>query len=96
MFDSNKRINNGVKRVLKRFPQYKLVDNVDDGDIVLIYSVNDSTFFKLLIINSYNKEECRNPMSEDIRLFYLKHKNQRNKKQLVISDVLNHHFMIQQ
>ena len=90
-----KRTKNGIKRILKKFPQYKRVVDIDDADLAIIYHADDTVKFKILIINSSNKEDLRNETSEKIKIFYLKHKNQRNRKQLIINDVDRNHFMLQ-
>ena len=95
MSESEKRINNSLKRIRKKFPQYKLVDNLDDGDIVVTYFINDTQKFGVSIINSSIKEKIINERDENIIHYYLRHKNQRNKKQLIIGDVERNHFMLQ-
>ena len=95
MSAEEKRTKNSIKRILKKFPQYKRIDNIDDADLAIIHHADDIEKFQVSIINSSNKEKFRNETSEKIKIFYLKHKNQRNKKQLIISDVGKNHFLIQ-
>ena len=92
---SEKRIKNSLKRILKKFPQYKSVDDIDNADLAVIYNVVDTEKFQILAINSHNKEKLRNETREEVKIFYLKHKNQRNRKQLVNNDVDRNHFMLQ-
>ena len=92
---NEKRIKNGLKRILKRFPQYKRVDDIDDADLAIIYHVDDNEKFQVAIIDFYIKKYIRNETNEKIKTFYLKHKNQRNRKQLVINDVVRNHFMLE-
>ena len=92
---SEKRTKNGIKRIFKKFPQYKRVVDIDDADLAIIYHADDTEKFKILIINSSNREDLRNETNEKIIIFYLKHKNQRNRKQLIINDVDRNHFMLQ-
>ena len=92
---SEKRTKNSMKRILKKFHQYKRVLDIDDADLAIIYHADDTEKFQVLIINSYNREDLRNETSEKIKIFYLKHKNQRNKKQLIINDVDRNHFLLQ-
>ena len=91
---SEKRTKNGLKLILKRFPQYKRVVDIDDADLAIIYDVDDKEKFQVLIIDPLIKEELRNETNEKITTFYLKHKNQRNRKQLIINDVNRNHFML--
>ena len=91
---NEKRIKNGLKRFLKKFPQYKRVDNIDDADLAVIYTIDYTDKFHISIIDSSNKEDIRNETNEKIKTFYLKHKNQRNRKQLIINDVDRNHFMM--
>ena len=92
---NERRTKNSIKRILKKFPQYKRIDNIDDADLAIIYHADDTEKFKVLIINSSNREDLKNETSEKIKIFYLKHKNQRNRKQLIINDVNRNHFMLQ-
>ena len=92
---NERRTKNSIKRILKKFPQYKRIDNIDDADLAIIYHADDTEKFQVLIINSFNRENLRNETSEKIKIFYLKHKNQRNRKQLIINDVDRNHFMLQ-
>ena len=86
---------NSIKRFLKKFPQYKRIVNIDDADLAIIHHVDDIEKFQVSIINSSNRENLRNETSEKLKIFYLKHKNQRNKKQLIINDVGKNHFLIE-
>ena len=45
---NEKRTKNGLKRFLKRFPQYKSVDSIDDADIVVVFSLFDTEKFIVL------------------------------------------------
>ena len=92
---SERRTKNSMKRILKKFPQYKRIDNIDDADLAIIYHADDIEKFQVLIINSSNREDLKNNTNEKLKIFYLKHKNQRNRKQLVINDVDRNHFMLQ-
>ena len=84
---NEKRTKNGLKRFLKRFPQYKSVDNIDDADVAMIYLVVNTEKFIVLEINSSAKEKLKNITEESLRIFYLKHKNPRNKKQIIGNDI---------
>ena len=92
---SERRTKNSIKRILKKFPQYKCIDNIDVADLAIIYHADDTEKFQVLIINSFNREDLKNNTNEKLKIFYLKHKNQRNRKQLVINDVDRNHFMLQ-
>ena len=92
---NERKIKNGIKRILKRFPQYKRVDDIDDADLVVIYHNDDINIFQVLILNLINKEQLKNNDNEKITLFYLKNKNDRNRRQIIINDVNKKHFMLQ-
>ena len=85
---------NSIKRILKNFPQYKLIDNIDNADLVVIYDVDDMEKFKVLILNPLNKNEIKNNNNEKLTFFYLRHKNERNRRRIVINDVDKKHFML--
>ena len=92
---NERKIKNGIKRILKRFPQYKRVDDIDDADLVVIYHNDNINIFQVLILNLINKEKLKNNDDEKITLFYLKNKNDRNRRQIIINDVNKKHFMAQ-
>ena len=89
---NEKRTKNGLKRFIKRFPQYKSVDNIDDADVAMIYSVVNTEKFIVLEINSFAKEELENYPEEFFKVFYLKHKNPRNKKQIIGNDICRKYY----
>ena len=91
---NERKIKNGIKRILKRFPQYKRVDDIDDADLVVIYRDDDINRFHIVILNSINKEELKNNDNEKTTLLYLRHKNDRNRRQNIINDVDKKHFMV--
>ena len=91
---NERKIKNGIKRILKRFPQYKRVDDIDDADLVVIYRDDDINRFHVVILNSINKEELKNNDNEKTTLLYLRHKNDRNRRQNIINDVDKKHFMV--
>ena len=92
---NERKTKNGIKRILKRFPQYKRVDNIDDADLAVIYYNDDINKFQVLILNPINKEKLKNNDNEEKTLFYLRHKNDRNRRQIIINDVDKKHFMLQ-
>ena len=85
---------NSIKRILKNFPQYKIVDNIDNADLAVIYDADDMEKFNVLILNPINKNEIKNNNNEKLTFFYLRHKNERNRRQIVINDVDKKHFML--
>ena len=84
-----KRIENGIKRILKNFPQYKRVDDIDNADLAIVFTA-DTDHFYVITIGPDNKERLNN----EPKIFYLKHKNPRNRRRLVGNDVGRHHFML--
>ena len=81
--------------MLKGFPQYKRVDDMDDADLVVIYREDDINRFHVVILNPIKKEELKNNDNEKTTLLYLRHRNDRNRRQNVINDVDKKHFMPQ-
>ena len=92
---NERKTKNGIKRFLKKFPQYKRVDNIDDADLTAIYDANDINKFKVLILNVNEKEKIKNDDNEKLTFVYLRHRNDRNRKQIIINDVDKNHFMLQ-
>ena len=91
---NERKTKNGIKRLLKRFPQYKRVDDIDDADLAVIYYYDDINRFQVLILNPINKEQLKNNDNEKTTLFYLRHRNDRNRRQIIINDVDKKHFML--
>ena len=92
---NERKTKNGIKRILKKFPQYKRVDDIDNADLAIIYDADDINRFQVLILNPINKEQLKNNDNEKITLFYLRHRNDRNRRQIIINDVDKKHFMLQ-
>ena len=92
---NERKTKNGIKRILKKFPHYKRIDEIDNADLAVIYDEDDINRFQILILNSTNKEEIKNNDNEKITFFYLKHRNDRNRRQIIINDVDKKHFMLQ-
>ena len=80
------RANNGIKRLLKRFRNYKLVDNIDNAHILIVFYKEDVENFNVILIDEEVKEELKTT-TYDAYFFYLRHKNNRNAKQLVLADI---------
>ena len=95
MSNEEKRTKNSLKRFIRRFPQYKSVNDIDDADIAMIFTIENTEKFMVLEITSSNKEDLKNVADEKLKIFFLKHKNPRNKKQLIVNDIDRNHFKIQ-
>ena len=91
---NERKVKNSIKRIIKQFPQYKIVNNIDNADIMVIYDDFDSNIFRMLVLNNVNKEKLRNGEPEELKIFYLKHKNPRNTRQLVNSNIDRNHFVL--
>ena len=92
---AERRINNSMKRVLKQFPQYKLVSSIDEGDVALIFDKEDPEHFMVLHNDDEAKKNIKNNTVPQIVIFFLKLKNRRNSKQQVLSDIFNKRFVKQ-
>ena len=92
---NEKRTKNGMKRILKNFPQYKRVDDIDNADLAILFAAADIKNFYIIAIEPHNKEKLKNGTNEKVKIFYLKHKNPRDRNQLVNGDVGKNHFMLQ-
>ena len=90
-----KRINNGIKRVLKLFPQYKLVNNIEQGDVAIIFDKENTEYFTVIYIDSDFKEKVKNLTNETEVIVFLKHKNSRNTNKNVLSDITKKKFLKQ-
>ena len=85
---------NSIKRILKNFPQYKLVDNIDNADLSVIYNSDEKEKFKVLVLDSDNRNQIKNNGNEKLTFFFLRHKNERDRRQIVINNVGKKHFML--
>ena len=92
---SERKEKNGIKLVLKRFPQYKLVKDIDNADLALIFCYDNLNKFNVVTINPSVKEYLKNNNDEKTTVFYLKHKNDRNRRQIIHNDVGKNRFMTQ-
>ena len=54
------KINNGLKRILGSFRQYKLVDTIEEGDILLAFYENDPEYFDVIFIDDEVKNAVKN------------------------------------
>ena len=87
MTTNERSVKNGSKKFIKRFPQYKSVDSIDDADIVVVFSLFDTEKFIVLEVETSNKERFGDYPEELFKVFFLKHKNPRNKKQIIGNDI---------
>ena len=92
---TDRKINNGIKRVLKQFPQYKRVDSIDQGDIAVILDKKDMEYFTVAYIDSDIKEMITNNRYPFNIVVFLKHKTCRNTKQAVLADITKKKFLKQ-
>ena len=85
---------NSIKRILKNFPQYKLVYNIDNADLAVIYNTDEMEKFNILILNPDNRNEIKNNSNEKLTFSFLRHKNERDRRQIIINNVGKKHFML--
>ena len=88
-----RRINNSVKRFFKMFKQYKLVNSVEQSDVVLIFDKTDPEYFNILLTDDGVKSFLNNNLQPSYVLVYVKNKNKHNAKLHVLSDVLKKRFL---
>ena len=95
MSANERRIKNSIKRIIKKFPQYKVVDNIDNANLAVLYDVNGTDRFNILVLGPNEKEKLKNETYEELKIFYLKHKNPRDRRQLINNDIDRNHFVLQ-
>ena len=88
-----RKINNGLKRVLKNFKQYKLVNNIDEGEILLIFNKKSVEHFSVILINDKVKEEVKNNTDSNYVIFFIKPKNSRNSRLQSLADIDKRRFI---
>ena len=92
----NERIKkNSIKRILKKFPQYKCVDNIYEADLAAEYNVDNINRFQIILLNPCDREKIKNNTNEKLSFIYLRHKNNRNRRQIIINDIDKNHFLLQ-
>ena len=87
-----KRAKKQIKRFIKRFPQYKSADSIEDADIAVVFSLFDREKFLVLEVEPKNKEKFGNYPEEIFKVCFLKHKNPRDKKQIIDNDICKKYY----
>ena len=87
-----KRVKKQIKKFIKRFPQYKPVDSIEDANIAVVFSLFDRERFLVLEIEPKNKEKFGNYPEELFKVCFLKHTNPRNKKQIIDNDICRKYY----
>ena len=88
-----RKINNGLKRVLKNFKQCKLVNTIDEGELVLIFNKKDVEYFDVILIDDVVKEAIKNDRDSNKVIFFIKPKNNRNSKLQSLADISKKRFV---
>ena len=88
-----RKINKGLKRVLKNFKQYKLVDTIDEGEILLIFSKKYLDYFSSILIDDDVKEEYKNITDSNYVIFFIRPKNRRNSRLQALADIDKRRFI---
>ena len=88
-----RKINNGLKRILKNIPQYKLADNIDEGEIVIVFNKDYLDYLSVFLIDDEVKEEVKNNFDSKYVLFFIKPKNKRNSRLQAHTDIDKRRFI---
>ena len=86
-----RRINNSIKRFFKMFKQYKLVNTVEQSDVILVFDKTDSEYFNVLLTDEKINHLLDNLQSNYV-IFFIKNKNKHNTKLHVLSDIMTKKF----
>ena len=88
-----RKINNGLKRVLKNFKQYKLVNTIDEGEILLIFNKKSAEHFSVFLINDEVKEEVKNNTNSNYVMFFIRPKKKNHNSRLqALADIDKRRF----
>ena len=90
-----RKINNGLKRVLKNFKQYKLVNTIDEGEILLIFNKKSVEHFSVILIDDEVKEEVKNNTDSNYVIFFIRPKTNRNSRLQALADIDKRRFVKQ-
>ena len=83
-----RRINNSMKRFFKMFKQYREVTTIDQSDIVLIFNKTDIEYFNVFMTNENVKNYFKTNINPNYLFVYIKSKNKRNVKTMVVSNLI--------
>ena len=88
-----RRIKNGLERVLKSFKQYYLVPTIEEGDVILVFNKKDIEYFEIFVIDDNIKNHIKdNEFADNIRLYFMRNKNRRNARRQALADVSKRRF----
>ena len=87
-----KRAKKQIERFIKRFPQYEVIDNIENANIAVVFSLFDREKFLVLEVDPKNKEKFGNYPEEIFKVCFLKHTNPRNKKQIIYNDISKKYY----
>ena len=90
-----RKINNALKRVLKRFRQYKLVNTIDEGEILLIFNKKYAHQFSVILIDNDVKEEVKNNTDSNYVIYFIRPKNNHNSRLQALTDIDKLRFLKQ-
>ena len=82
-----RKIKNGLKRVLKSFKQYKLVDTVDEGLLLLLFDKKTAHEFSVILLDDELKKIVKNNLDPNLVVYFLRPKNKHNSRLQVISNL---------
>ena len=89
---AEKRINNTIKRFFKMFKQYKLVNSIDQSDVILVFDKTDPEYFNILLNDDKVKSFLTDNPQPKYVLVFIKNKNNHNTKLYVLSDIMSKKF----
>ena len=82
-----RKINNGLKRVLKSFKQYKLVDNIDEALLLILFNKETAHQFSVILMDDELKKLVKNDLYPNYVVYFLKPKNKHNSRLQAISNL---------
>ena len=82
-----RKINNGLKRILKSFKQYKLVNTIDDAQLLILFNKETAYQFSVILIDDEVKEIVKNDLDSNYVTFFLRAKNKHNSRLQAITNL---------
>ena len=88
-----RKIKNGLERVLKQFKHYYLVPTIEESDLILIFDNKEIEHFNIYLneekIFNYIKN---NEFEDNIKIYFLRNRNRRDAKKQAVKDILRRRF----
>ena len=88
-----RKIKNQLKRLLKRFKQYNLTDNIDEAHLLILFDKEKGHQSIIFLIDDKVKKTVENGLEPYFIPYFLKLKNKRNSRTQALTNIRNSRFI---